>query len=106
MRERLTNATAWGRVAAPRLNKAALDHVIYATVGFFLHYHAWPKNITGIVKGPVAVRGLFIKGSRTQMGWTTQLTWSASTIEQRRFGLRLLHQVPAITNRAFRRMGP
>jgi hypothetical protein len=33
------------------------------------------------------------------MGWTTQLTWSAGTIEQRRFdGLRLLRQVPAITD--------
>src|SRR6202040_3546514 len=33
-----------------------------------------------------------------QMGWTTQLTWSASTIEARKFdGSRLLRQVPAIT---------
>src|SRR5262249_22689022 len=36
-----------------------------------------------------------------QMGWTTQLTWSSGTIEQRRFdGLRLLRQVPAITELA------
>jgi Cache domain len=43
--------------------------------------------------------GLFIKEIENQIGWTTQLTWSASTIEQRRFdGLRLLRQVPAITN--------
>src|SRR6516164_1891696 len=40
--------------------------------------------------------GLFIKEIESQMGWTTQLTWSASTIEQRRFdALRLLRQVPA-----------
>jgi hypothetical protein len=43
----------------------------------------------------------FIKEIEAQMGWTTQLTWSpalANTIEQRRFdGLRLLRQVPAIT---------
>jgi hypothetical protein len=39
----------------------------------------------------------FIREILDQMGWTTQLTWSASTIEQRRFdGLRLLRQVPAI----------
>ena len=32
------------------------------------------------------------------MGWTTQLLWSAATTEQRRFdALRLLRQVPAIT---------
>jgi hypothetical protein len=43
--------------------------------------------------------GLFIKEIENQMGWTTQLTWSSATIEQRRFdGLRLLRQVPAITN--------
>jgi two-component system NtrC family sensor kinase len=45
--------------------------------------------------------GQFIKEIEAQMGWTTQLTWSpalANTIEQRRFdGLRLLRQVPAIT---------
>ena len=42
--------------------------------------------------------GLFIKEIESQMGWTTELTWSASTIEQRRFdGLRLLRHVPAIT---------
>jgi len=40
----------------------------------------------------------FIKEIENQMGWTTQLVWSASTIEQRRFdGFRLLRQVPAIT---------
>ena len=42
--------------------------------------------------------GHFIKEIENQIGWTTQLTWSAATIEQRRFdGLRLLRQVPAIT---------
>ena len=45
--------------------------------------------------------GQFIKEIENQMGWTTQLTWSAATIEQRRFdGLRLLRQVPAITELA------
>src|SRR5437764_2653312 len=42
--------------------------------------------------------GQFIKESESQVGWTTQLPWSAGTIDQRRFdGLRLLRQVPAIT---------
>jgi two-component system, NtrC family, sensor kinase len=45
--------------------------------------------------------GLFIKEIESQMGWTTQLTWSASTIEQRRFdALRLLRAEPAITELA------
>ena len=41
------------KVAARRLNKAALDHVVYAPLGFFLQYQAWRKNVTGIVKGPL-----------------------------------------------------
>src|SRR5207237_928221 len=37
----------------------------------------------------------------SQVGWTTQPPWSAGTIDQRRFdGLRLLRQVPAITELA------
>jgi two-component system NtrC family sensor kinase len=40
----------------------------------------------------------FIRGVESQVGWTTQLPWSARAIEQRRFdALRLLLQVPAIT---------
>src|SRR6266700_1244404 len=45
--------------------------------------------------------GQFIKEIDSQIGWTTQLPWSAGTLEQRRFdGLRLLRQVPAITELA------
>jgi len=45
--------------------------------------------------------GQFIKEIESQVGWTTQLLWSAGTIEQRRFdALRLLRQVPAITELA------
>jgi peptide/nickel transport system substrate-binding protein len=40
-------------IGARRLNKVALDHVIYAPVGFFLQHQAWRKNVTGIVKGPL-----------------------------------------------------
>ena len=40
----------------------------------------------------------FIKEIESQIGWTTQLPWSSGSVEQRRFdGLRLLRQVPAIT---------
>src|SRR5919107_2269006 len=40
----------------------------------------------------------FFREIEGQLGWTTQLPWSASTLEQRRFdALRLLKQVPAIT---------
>jgi len=43
----------------------------------------------------------FVKEIESQLGWTTQLPWSAGSIEQRRFdALRLLHQVPAVTELA------
>src|SRR5882724_6503861 len=43
----------------------------------------------------------FIKEIESQLGWTTQLPWSAGSLENRRFdALRLLKQVPAITELA------
>jgi signal transduction histidine kinase len=43
----------------------------------------------------------FITEIESQVGWTTQLPWSDGTLEQRRFdALRLLRQVPAITELA------
>ncbi|WP_316396362.1 ABC transporter substrate-binding protein [Bradyrhizobium sp. 33ap4] len=41
------------KAAINRLNKAALDDVVYAPTGFFLGYTAWRKNVSGIVKGPL-----------------------------------------------------
>jgi len=46
--------------------------------------------------------GQFSRRIESQVGWTTQLPWSVGTIEQRRFdALRLLRQVPAVTELAF-----
>ena len=43
----------------------------------------------------------FVAEIESQVGWTTQLPWSDSTFEQRHFdALRLLRQVPAITELA------
>ncbi len=40
----------------------------------------------------------FVGEIESQIGWTTELPWSAATLDQRRFdALRLLRQVPAIT---------
>jgi peptide/nickel transport system substrate-binding protein len=41
------------KAAVGRLNKAAMEDVIYAPTGFFLSYTAWRKNISGIAKGPL-----------------------------------------------------
>ena len=41
------------KAAARRINKAALDHVVFAPFGFWLSHQAWRRNVTGIVKGPL-----------------------------------------------------
>ena len=48
------------KAAIRRLNKAALECLVYAPTGFFLQYQAWRKNVTGIVKGSMYSR----EGSR------------------------------------------
>ena len=41
------------RPRSARLNKAAIEDVVYAPTGFFLSYQAWRKNVSGIAKGPL-----------------------------------------------------
>jgi hypothetical protein len=48
--------------------------------------------------GAASKIGQFFNEIVSQLGWTTQLSWSVGTMEQRRFDvLRLLRQVPAVT---------
>jgi peptide/nickel transport system substrate-binding protein len=46
------NSPAEEQAAARRLNRAALDHAIYAPLGSYLFQQAWRKNVTGIERGP------------------------------------------------------
>ena len=41
------------RTVIGRLNRAAMDNVVYAPTGFFLGYQAWRRNVSGITKGPL-----------------------------------------------------
>jgi peptide/nickel transport system substrate-binding protein len=41
------------KAAVRRLNKAALDQVIYAPLGMYLRHFAWRKNVTGVAEGPL-----------------------------------------------------
>jgi peptide/nickel transport system substrate-binding protein len=41
------------KAAIARLNKAALEGVVYAPTGFFLSYQAWRSNVSGVVRGPM-----------------------------------------------------
>jgi peptide/nickel transport system substrate-binding protein len=43
------------KAAIDKLNKAAMDDVVYIPTGFFKGYQAWRKNLTGIVKAPFPV---------------------------------------------------
>ncbi len=43
------------KAAMRRLNRAAFEDVVYAPTGFFLLEHAWRKNVSGIVKGPLSL---------------------------------------------------
>jgi peptide/nickel transport system substrate-binding protein len=38
---------------ARRLNKAALEHVSYAPLGFYLRHYAWRKTLSGVAQGPL-----------------------------------------------------
>jgi peptide/nickel transport system substrate-binding protein len=41
------------KAVARRLNRAAVDHVVYAPLGFYLRNHAWRKNVSGVRSGPL-----------------------------------------------------
>jgi peptide/nickel transport system substrate-binding protein len=41
------------KTAVRRLNKAALEFVVYAPTGFFMTYQAWRRNVSGVVQGPL-----------------------------------------------------
>jgi len=41
------------KAAIARLNKAALEDVVYAPTGFFLAHQAWRGHVKGITKGPL-----------------------------------------------------
>jgi peptide/nickel transport system substrate-binding protein len=36
-----------------RLNRLALDHVVYAPLGVMLRHYAWRRNVSGIVQAPL-----------------------------------------------------
>jgi signal transduction histidine kinase len=75
------------------------------TNGIFEIWGSYRENREALIRiqheqaeAAAAKIGQFIKEIESQVGWTTQLLWSAATTEQRRFdALRLLRQVPAIT---------
>jgi signal transduction histidine kinase len=105
--------TGWRQISGPLFRKyvglfLAVVCVALLSNGLFEIFFSYREHTDALIRiqreqaeGAAEKIGHFIKEIENQMGWTTQLTWSASTIEQRRFdGLRLLRQVPAITELA------
>jgi peptide/nickel transport system substrate-binding protein len=43
------------KAAVRRLNKAALDNVVFAPLGVYARHQAWRKNVTGISQGPMPI---------------------------------------------------
>jgi peptide/nickel transport system substrate-binding protein len=41
------------KAAIDRLNKAAMDHVVYVPTGLFRSYQAWRSNVEGVGPGPL-----------------------------------------------------
>jgi signal transduction histidine kinase len=81
---------------------ALLSNGIFET---FFYYREHKASLIRIqheqAEAAAAKISQFVKEIESQLGWTTQLPWSASSLEDRRFdALRLLRVVPAITELA------
>ena len=109
----IAEKTGWRQIGGPLFRKyvglfLAVVCVALLSNGLFEIIFSYREHTDALVRiqreqaeGAAEKIGHFVKEIENQIGWTTQLTWSASTIEQRKFdGLRLLRQVPAITELA------
>ena len=110
---RFASRVSWQAISGPLFRKyvalfIAVVCVALITNGAFEVYFSYQEHKAALIRiqreqAAAAAKEIdqFIEGIKSQVGWTTQLPWSAGTIEARRFdGLRLLRQVPAITELA------
>src|SRR6202158_5910022 len=109
----IAEKTGWRQISGPLFRKyvglfLAVVCVALLSNGLFEIFFSYREHTDALIRiqreqaeGAAEKIAHFIKEIENQIGWTTQLTWSAGTIAQRRFaGLRLLRQVPAITELA------
>jgi len=105
-----SDRVGWRQISGPLFRKyvalfLAVVCVALLSNGLFEIWFSYREHKTALIRiqreqaeAAAGKISQFIKEIESQIGWTTQLPWSAGTIEQRRFdGLRLLRQVPAIT---------
>jgi signal transduction histidine kinase len=106
----LREFAGWHQISGPLFRKYVALFLIVVCValvsnGAFELWFSSQEHRTSLIRiqreqaeAAAAKISQFIKEIERQIGWTTELPWSTDTIEQRRFdALRLLHQVPAIT---------
>ena len=109
----IAQKSGWRQISGPLFRKyvalfLAVVCVALLSNGLFEIWFSYQEHKASLIRiqreqaeAAAAKIGQFIKEIESQVGWTTQLPWSAGTIDQRRFdGLRLLRQVPAITELA------
>src|SRR5499426_3544633 len=117
-RPRVTQPHAPAEISAPKTRRrlftkyvalfVAVVCVALLSNGIFDVFFYYQEHKAALIRiqreqaeAAAAKLGQFIREIESQLGWTTQLPWSAGLIEQRRFdALRLLRQVPAITELA------
>ena len=79
--------------------------VASGAIGLYFSYQETHNSLVSLQREKALTASVrieqFLRDIESQLGWTTQLPWSGGSIEQRRFdALRLLRQVPAITELA------
>ena len=100
---RFADRVSWRAISGPLFRKyvalfIAVVCVALITNGAFEVYFSYQEHKAALIRiqreqAAAAAKEIdqFIEGIKSQVGWTTQLPWSAGTIEARRFdGLRLL----------------
>ncbi len=108
--EKISTKISWKQFSGPLFRKyialfLSVVCVLLISNGLFEIWFSYSEHRDALIRiqreqadAAAAKIGQFIKEIESQIGWTTQLPWSASTLEQRRFdGLRLLRQSAAIT---------
>src|SRR3954451_7747741 len=107
---RASRLSGWQQISGPLFRKyvalfLAVVCVALLSNGLFEIWFSYQEHKASLIRiqreqaeaasGKIAQ---FVKEIEGQLGWTTQLPWSAGTVEQRRFdALRHLRQVPAVT---------
>src|ERR1700732_1490241 len=97
----IAEKTGWREISGPLFRKyvglfLAVVCIALLSNGLFEIFFSYREHTESLIRiqreqaqGAAEKIGQFIKETETQRGWTPQLTWSAATIEQRRFdGLR------------------